>query len=431
MSSHPLRGALPALLVAVLLLRPGSSLSAQEVERQVPVDSTLGLVEITPEIRRELGLFPEVERFEAARLFATAQGRFVLEITSEPRGRLTRERRIMAPEEVARFRSELARRVAVRGGAVARSSEGRGGLVLGETLLGLGFYGPVLPIVFDVDSDRGAVAAYLLTAGASFYLPYRLTRNRSVTDTHRRLTLYGATRGALLGGTLGSLIEGDHGDERVYLGLAMAASVAGSLAGFGAARPSVSEGKAALWSTMGDFGFAFGFGAAAAAGFYDRESVIAEGGFSDERYVNLRAGHALGLLGAAGGLATGYWLGEREDYTVGDATVLRSSGLLGAQLALPVANVLGGDDEGPYMTAALSGAALGIVAGNRLLRPEAFSPSQGLLVAAGQLAGGLSALGLTYLLSSGADDLAYLTTSALGSAAGFALTFRALRRPSR
>ncbi len=61
--------------------------------------------------------------------------------------------------------------------------------MLVETILGLGFYGWAVPVGFDIDSDRGAVAAYLLTAGASFYLPYRITRNTSVTVPGGQLLL--------------------------------------------------------------------------------------------------------------------------------------------------------------------------------------------------------------------------------------------------
>lgn len=426
----PRAASVPALL-CLLALAAAASLPAQVVERQVPVDSTLDVFEITPELRNSLDLFPGVPGFESARLFSTDAGTFVLEITARREGRLIRTRRLLDPEELTAFRADLGRRAAALDAPLVRSREGRGELVLGHTLLALGFHGWAVPVVLDLDSTRGRVAAYLLTAGAGFYLPYHLTRNRSVTEAHRRLSLWGASRGGIAGATLGGLLEGDGGDERVHLGLALAGSVAGSLGGFavaGSARPE--EGTAALWSAMGDFGMAFGFGSALAAGFYDRESVIAENGFSEESYVNLRAGNALGLLGTGAGLLAGRWMGEREDYTVGDATVLRASGLLGAHVALPVANALDADDEG-HVAAALVGAAAGIGVGDRLLRPESFSAGQGILVAVGQLAGGLSALGLAYLVDDGADELTYLTTSALGSVAGFTLTFRALGGGSR
>ena len=67
-----------ALAILALLLAP--PLAAQVVrEVQVPLDPERGVVEVTPDLRRELGLFPEVAGFESARLFRQDDGALILE----------------------------------------------------------------------------------------------------------------------------------------------------------------------------------------------------------------------------------------------------------------------------------------------------------------------------------------------------------------
>jgi membrane protein YqaA with SNARE-associated domain len=76
----------------------------------------------------------------------------------------------------------------------------------------------------------------------------------------------------------------------------------------------------------------------------------------------------------------------------------------------------------------LAGAGAGLYLGNRLLRGNRFTAGEGLLVSAGHLAGGATALGITYLLVEEIDDhpLLYLATSTVGSLLGAGLTYRAL-----
>src|SRR5262245_59462476 len=166
------------LALAILVLLLAAPLAAQVVrEVQVPIDPERGVVEVDPDLRRELGLFPEVVGFESARLFRQDDGTLILEITRVENGTLVRERQRVSDEQLAVFRGDLGGRFAAQGRTRAFDRSGRTGLVVTETLLGVGLYGWAIPVGFDIDSDRGAVASYLLTAGLSFYLPYRLTRN--------------------------------------------------------------------------------------------------------------------------------------------------------------------------------------------------------------------------------------------------------------
>ncbi|HEY7728639.1 MAG TPA: hypothetical protein VID50_09305, partial [Candidatus Eisenbacteria bacterium] len=274
--------------------------------------------------------------------------------------------------------------------------------------------------------------------GSSFYLPYRLTRDRPVTDAHRGMSLWGATRGALYGGALaygfterGGLpdFEEDDEDWRARWGAAMAGSVLGGVLGFKAVDwTNMSEGTADLRGLLGDFSTAAGFGTSYVFGLYDDELVQApEGPYEDN--ADALPGNLLALGIGGAGLFASQWVGDGDTYTVGDVHVLRSFGLLGAQALLPVAAAIDdGGDSKEYAAAAILGAAPGLFMGNRMLRSQSFSGGNGLLVTAGHLAGGLLAAGVTYLIDPDTenDELVYLTTSALGSAAGLAFTYRAL-----
>jgi len=426
---------LALLLVASALAAGTASLEAQQVERerQEAVAPELGVVEIDRSLRTRLDLFGEVEGFRVARLFLRDDGTAVLEIESRPGEQVLRERRLLDDAELAAFRADLEARFQEMAVGPLVGQDGRGGLVLRQTLLGLAYHGWAVPVALDIDSAQGAVATYLLTAGASFYLPYRLTRDRPVTRVHRDLAAYGGTRGIGAGVLLADALSGNStsGSSRARLAGGVLVSWGGTVAGYQAAqRFQPDEGTAALWSAMGDLGFASGALSAYAAGPYVREEVeVTEGGvtFTDRRLRNRRLGHAMTLAGGAAGLATGGWLGGRMPMTEGNVTVLRSGSVLGAQVGLTSVRL--GTDDGRALA---SGAVVGALGGTALaapwLRDRHFSEGEGLLVAAGHLAGGATALGVTYLLVEDIDErgTTYLVTSTLGSLVGAGLVARAL-----
>jgi hypothetical protein len=440
--------------VAAWLLYAPPAASAQQIERevQVPLDPGRGIVEVDLRLRDELRLFPEVAAFETARLFRSASGAYVLEISFRDQGVPTRERRPLTDAQLAALRSEIQEALAAAGRERVVERSGRAGLIVGQTVVGLGYHGWALPEALDIDSNRGAVATYLLTSGASFLAPWLITRNTSVSVAQRDAFFWGATRGILYGHTLGFVVAPDEReqredywvnqqeDERVRLALGSALSVAGSVLGFHAAsRFEAPPGTVALWSAAADFGLAAAFGTSYALGLFDEEDVLVEcplgGPCLTRREGSNRDGYALTFgLGVASLVGAKLW-GDAEDYTVGDARALRSFGLLGAQALLPVADAFfdtsDTDDDAEHAIAASAvvGAGAGLFVGNRVLRRSSLSGGNGLLVLAGHVAGGLAALGVTYLLdgSEDFDDAVYLTTSAAGSALGSLLTFRAVR----
>jgi hypothetical protein len=432
----------PAAIAAALVFlaapvswSSASALHAQQIERerQEPLLPAAGIVDVDPELRVRLGLFPEVDGFRTARLLVRADGAAVLEIESFWEGRLERERRILDAPALAAFRSELEARLAEAAVPHALDREGRGGLVLSQTLIGLAYHGWAVPVALDVETARMGVGAYLLTGGTAFALPYFLTRDRPVSEAHRDLAFYGSTRGIGAGVLLGDVATPRDADapERARLAGGVLLGLGGGAIGYAAAeglRPD--PGTAALWGAMGDFGFAAGATLAYVAGPYSRRTVqVVENGFSytERRTSSPRLGHAITLAGGAAGLGAGGWMANRRAFSEGDVWALRSAGILGAQVGLTSGRIA--TDEGrPLAGAALAGGIGGLALGTRLLRDRHFTEGEGLLVAAGHLAGGATALGLTYLAIEdiGENELTYLATGTLGSLAGAVLVARAL-----
>jgi hypothetical protein len=439
------------LFAAVLLLLGGLpfELRAQGVterERQEALLPDRGVLEIGVDLRNRLSLFPEVTGFRWARLFLAADGTAILEIESLQDGRLVRERRRLGDAELTRFRDDLAGRLDTAGRSALAPREGRGGLVLGHTLLGVGFHGWAVPVALDVNSPQGAVAAYLLTAGASFYLPYRLTRGRPVTETHRGLSLYGGTRGILAGLLVGDMVAGDDPDGsrsgRAMLGGGVLAGAAGGTLGYMAVeRWGPTRGSADLWGAFMDGGFLAGAAVAYLAGPYGLEEVERRDGdlvWIEERTRNRAVGHGLTLLGGVAGGGIGGWLSGRRAYTPGDVAALRSAAVLGVQTGFTTARLLGAEDDGePYVAAMLAGGVASAWATDRWATPRGLDRGEGLLVNAGHLAGTATAAGITYLLVDAIDgnETALLLASTAGGILGAGLVWRAVadgpRRPDR
>jgi len=439
--------ALPALLALGLLFpmdavlptgAPHLTAQVVERERQQELAPALGIVQIDAQLRSRLGLFPGVEGFRVARLLLRADGTTILELESVRDGRIERERRILTAADLDNLRSDLEARLATRQTVAADSQEGRGGLVLSQTLLGLGYFGWAVPVVLDVNSAQGAVASYLLTAGASFLVPYRLTRDRAVLESHRDLSWYGGTRGIGAGLLVGDmLVDSDRSSAgRTRLGGGIALGWAGAFAGFMVAdRTLPVDGTASLWMAMGDLGAASGAALAYVSGPYAERTTteVINPGTDHEFTVessearNRPLGHGITLAGWGAGLAAGAAIDRRYPMTEGNVTVFRSASVLGAQAGITVGRAA--SDEGRVVVAGgLAGALAATAFSASPLSDRHFTTGEGLLVAAGHLAGGATALGLTYLVIEDIDDNAvtYLTTSTLGSLVGAGLVFRAL-----
>lgn len=401
-----------SLFAFIVLLSVGFAVTGYAQEAQVPVDEEGKLEYIDLKLERELALFTDYRNFREARLFQLPDTTFVLEIFYQPQQRLLKARLPLSVEEAEDFRRKVTERIRQQRPQVLLDQEGRAKLLAGGTALSLGYYGWAVPAVLDVEQAKLAVALYMFTSSAGFFIPLLATTGTPVTDAAATLALYGGTRGIVHGIFLNRLLFGKESTERSMIGFGMVGSITEAISGFGiACKSNMSAGTAEAIGVGGDFGLGCGIGTAHLAGFFQGDN---------ERSV---AGSI--LLGSGAGALVGKLLANHQPYTRGDSYVLRATGALGAYVPLAVVDIAGAENEKVYTTGSMIGSAIGLGLGHKLTGGKDVTTGQGILITLGELAGGLFGLGFGYLVSSEGDNTAlYLTSSSVGASGGFWLMYR-------
>ncbi len=396
-----------ALLSMLLTVSVAGVLSAQEV--QIPIDDEGRLQRITPELEEELKLFTEYPGFIDARLFRLSENRYELEIEYAENGETRRSRREMSHEDMRAFRLTVADRLRMRAPGLLVDHEGRSSFITGMTALSLGFYGWAVPVTMGVRSPNVAVGSYMMISGAGFLIPYLATKNSRVTDGMATLGIQGGIRGIADGLLLYWLASPGSSNERELMGAAVAGSVTELIVGYNVAAISdLSGGSASVISAAGNFGLGIGLGT---------YLLIAKDSFSDNRLAP-----ALGLGMSAAGYVVGVVMANDAHYTTGDATVLSTLGGLCAYAPPALLSLTDSEDENLYISSSIAGAIGGLILGHSFLATRDFTTSQGTYISLGTSAGGLMGLGIAMLSAdSGSDASYFLTLSALGAGAGFAI----------
>ena len=417
-----------ALALALAITGWAAPLGAQE--SQVPFDARGRVEVVNADLARRLGIFhAEYEGFSEARLFQSPDSSVSLEVLVRRDGRLERIRVPLTPDRLAEVRRVTDATLGSDSRRAGPEQNVRFRLLVSTSLLGLFAYGPALPIALDVDDPSAATGLYLLTASASYFVPWMLTHDQHVTPAMAGLGVYGSTRGFLHGAALHYLLTGyDEGRDVCdefgncefeddfpkpgAFAFGIATGVAEGVGGYlWSKRSGMTHGKASAIGLGGDWGMINGFLLAEVLGLDSEE--------------NVRPSAGLALVGAAGGIAAGRAVADRRDYTHGDVQVAGTTGLLGAFTAGTLMDLAGLDETRPAAAGRMAGAAAGLAAGDALVRATEFSSGEATLVRLGTLAGGLMGLGLGVLAESdgGEGTLTSLTTTA-GALAGFALSYR-------
>jgi hypothetical protein len=407
---------LPGILVMIgaLFVLTATSAAAQEI--QFPFD-TGGRVETLSRATAERlhVLLDEYPALVEARLFRTDAGAWFLEVTTRRGSELVRDRRSLTPEEASELRRQVTDRLAAFGAPGAPIGP-RTLLVGTYTALGVTFYDWAVPFILDVNDGKSAAGLGLLSLGASFYIPYATTSRRTVTYGEAEMVRTCAARGLLDGWLLWEVFRPDNDDDestaRGEAALVMGASLTGGVVGSHWARwTQMTPGTAAMVANGSDFGML-------AAG-----GVLVLSETKDNRGI---AGSL--LVGGLGGVAAAYHRARARPYSWGDAEALRTAGFLGGFAATAVVDWSGTEDEKAYTAGALAGIAAGLAVGDRLVARTELTGGQAILIELGTVAGSVAGLGLAYLLASDdADGTVYLTSTAAGATAGYALTYRAMR----
>jgi hypothetical protein len=407
-----LRLRFPRTLVAIAVTAALLASAARAQEVQVPLDRSGRIVRVDAQLAKRLGTFTDrYPGFTEARLFRAPDSTFTLEVTMARGGQVLRERVPLSPAGADSLRDRITLLVAQKAPQAATNQEGRALLVTATTILGLGFYGWALPYAGDVNESQTAVGIYLLTAAGSFFLPFAATGGNAVSYGMTDLALYGATRGIPHGLLAYQLFSGAENTSQGNVGSAAAGSIIEGVGGYlWAQRAGVRAGDAQTIGTLGDFGLLEGLGFTALADMYDQDR-------HSEAAATMLAGSALGIAGGA-------VLAAHRDFTYGDATVMRNAGLIGTFAAVMITDWFHPGDNA-YVTAAMVGGAVGLVAGDRMVANTEFTTGQSVLNTTGMVAGAALGLGIAFVSTTNEPDngTAFITASMLGAGLGFAGTY--------
>ncbi|MEQ1834431.1 MAG: hypothetical protein ABL977_15400 [Candidatus Eisenbacteria bacterium] len=419
----PRRSILSFCMLALMCLGLAVPSRAHGAEVQMPFDANGRVNRIDEPLARRLGLFfNEYEGFREARLFMADDSSYVLEITHVRGGQSLRERQVMTREQADAFRADFAKRMGETTPLVdPRNQEGRPWLMTSSALLGLGFYGWALPYVLDVQDGSQVFGSYMLTAGASFFVPLMLTSNSPVTTSAAGLYWYGGSRGIAHGVLLADALDDTPTDNRSQVALAMGLSLAESIVGYEyATHGGVDGGAAQAIAIGGDFGFLWGYTVSDLASTRDERSTSGQS--------------AAMLAGSVAGMISGRALATRRAYSFGDGTLIRTSGGLGMLVGTAIADAAnsgnGAGDSDAYSAGLLLGSFAGLAAGDRLVEGRDFSGGDGVLMQLGTSLGALMGLGVVAVADPhGSDNSAtYWLGSAAGGVLGYAITYSGLSR---
>ncbi len=396
------------LLITTVILLSVVSIRAQET--MVHIDEEGKLDFIDAKLEKKLGLFSEYKGLKEVRLYQISDSGFVLEILYQPESKLLKVRKPLTREQVQELRKKVSERISLLAPETVINQDGRTKLLVSTSLVSLGYYGWTIPTIMRIDDSRAFVGLYMLGSGAGFFVPFMATRKSRVTDADATLSVYGQTRGILHGICLSHIIH-KYPDDELLHGMGILFSIAEGLGGYyWADRTRMSAGRASAIGALGDFGIAVGMGTAHFTGWLEDDRT-------DQRLP------ASLFLGSVAGIASGAMVSRNNDYSRGDAIMLRGAGVLGAAIPAAVAYMTEPDNKKVYTAVSTIGLMGGIYVGHILAKKNEFTTSQGVMIGLSEAAGSLIGLGTGYLFSSDSDneDKVIIGSSAFGALAGFAI----------
>lgn len=285
-----------------------------------------------------------------------------------------------------------------------------------QAILGLLAYGPAFAGMVG-RSGVTATAGYLVMAGGTFFAAAELARRVEMTEARQLLSTRMAWRGALEGLYISTAAEAD---EQSVGASALLGGIGGTAAGL-----LIGKGLTAGEAMATVFGHDLAFLSAAAVTVAIDEDDVDGKGIGD-------AARALILTGSGW---TGYALGRLYagnapyNVTAGDVSGLWAGTAIGALAAGSL--IVDSEPSGAVgALVTLAGGLAGTYAGDRLIvRRYDHTRSEGRLLSAGMVAGGLMGLGIGVLVTGEDGQSAGLTMglAAVGGAAGLLLTERYLQ----
>lgn len=398
-----------AIFLTVLVI---TQLSAQET--QVPISDEYRIMTITPELRNDLKLFPEISGFQDAKLYQLIDSSYVLEIISTQQGRIVKKRNMMTLTDVQSLRSRIHGIIKQTTPLGFIDQTGRAAFI--NTVIGLSvsYYGWSIPFLFqDIDS-KAFVALYLMTASGMILYTTSATQHMELSKETAMGFQYGAIRGIVHGNALYGIFAGEY--TRWFIPVSSVVSaLEGAMVMSWVRENHTPLGNIYTVGAFSDFGTAMGVGGA---------FLLRKG---DEFTLNEKDLRLLGSMLLAGS-GVGYLIGktiiDNTSYSSGDADILQSAGFLGAADAFSIADLAGTENRKALVSATMAGAVVGLGIGHALTRLNDFTDDQGTSIRLYTSLGMILGLGTAYSISgSESDRTIYLSMSTLGATIGFALAY--------
>jgi hypothetical protein len=402
-------------IFSLALFVASASALGQVMETPVSFDSGGKIMEWDRKMENQAGFFPDVADFNRALLWK-ADSTYVLELFSH-QGRVRRQ---LSQAGFDSLNNSVDTFLAGQGRQYGLNQEGRGELLWWQIPLSLGWYGPAVVTIADPDNGSVSTGLYLISAAATYYIPFMLTKNSQITPAQAHTSIaYGFT-GIFAGGALSALMGVE--DNRGFCGIMLGTSISGQVSGFSWGRKFTKPQA----QTISQFS---GFGMVDLPLF---TCVLAKD--PDEKLISAAA-----LAGVGGGTWLGHRLARGKDISDGEPAISETSGLVGmatgAGLYITVAakDSLGDlDINGRAMCAVtLAGNIGGLYLGNRLSRGYRYTKGDGLIVEGATCGGTLLGAGIGFLAGqngSGADRARVVCgTATLGLLGGYYLGMKTVR----
>lgn len=366
------------LLLAAILCAPAL---ARAQETQVALDVAGKVDKVERALAEQIGLFVDkYPDFKEATLFESPGPIYVLEVLVEVDGKTSRSRVPMTGAEVETLRRQVTDLIAAKAPTMMLNQDGRAYLLTATTLLALFFYDWSIPVALGLDSTGGAALGLAVGAGG-FFLPFLLTSNSTVTHGDASLATQGLTRGILHGAAVAGLA----GSELEFSGLALLLDLFSIVEGIGGYQFSrgleLPDGHAHFVGVASDL---------TTLAAMELGTVI--GG---TEFLGKPLAGAI-LAGGYGGYALGHLLAPSLELSMGDAEVLRATGLLGMGIGAAISVLLPstGDVETAarvFTGLALAGGVGGALFGGNFISGAEFTMGQALFGYLAMLGGSLLA----------------------------------------
>ena len=401
-------------IAVILLFSLFSIMNAQDA--QVSFDRDGKVWEITKDNKKIADVLQGYPGFVSARLFKTADGKYILEVLYIESEKTWRKNVELSEPEFEAIRNRVtASGYQPSGELPDEVQQGKIQLLTVSTLASL-FYSDDLNNLLFANSDFNnyslSVGIGFIGVSAGFFVPFFLLNNTFVTEAQGYLFDMGTFTGIGLSVGISFLVDPYYNKTGWMDAMDIVFGIGGAYLGYQAANPlKIGPGDALLMNVY-ELQFASLL-----------MSVVPAISTNADYATGVRAIAATGIAGALSGLAAGYLVSRTDHYTTGDALMIQIGSLMGAWFGENVSFYYSSDAATRWNALTVSAfSTLGLVAGHYLVAGHDFAISQTGMTTLGTVAGALLGAGLSYILPIG--DYRFNSWCAFaGAAGGFAIMY--------